>query len=277
MKILVENSLKEKRLTEAIDQENYEKLISKIIEDKMKNSLAYKICEIQPLTSPVGVVLSSKFTNKLVVSKTKVEAETHKVKTEITQEALDDLTAISGGYDILTNFLRKASDKEENQSFIDFLDANAVVSSNIQYDATAKPNAETRLFYLIEKIGDIAATINKDSYKTYTSFCILPYKLAGSILAMSYTSNFDDEDLNLGTYKKIKFFLNPDVTKDWVYVGLTQPDDPGSSSVIFSPYQYFAAKGTDSENGKEIVNVFNRYKITMNPLDTQMVHKFKVL
>ena len=276
MKILVENSLKEKRLTEAIDQENYEKLISKIIEDKMKNSLAYKICEIQPLTSPVGVVLSSKFTNKLVVSKTKVEAETHKVKTEITQEALDDLTAISGSYDILTNFLRKASDKE-NQSFIDFLDTNAVVSSNIQYDATAKPNAETRLFYLIEKIGDIAATINKDSYKTYTSFCILPYKLAGSILAMSYTSNFDDEDLNLGTYKKIKFFLNPDVTKDWVYVGLTQPDDPGSSSVIFSPYQYLAAKGTDPENGKEIVNVFNRYKITMNPLDTQMVHKFKVL
>ncbi len=108
--------------------------IGAMIEEQYKTSMAYEICDIQPLTTPTGSIFS--FTKNLVsghkykftVSKTTVEVENYPIDTGFTKEAWDDLDAQFGkdANKVASSIFGAMSGSNETNSVMTVIKANAV-------------------------------------------------------------------------------------------------------------------------------------------------------
>lgn len=280
--ILINNIKKDGKivpLSENIDMENTEKILMDMIEQKKKTSLAYEISEVQPMIAPVGVVFVSNYDyaqEKMTIGKVKIEAQTSKIKTDITQEALDDLAQFGKDFELIEKFVRRASDNDENMKFVQFLNTKSTAMPDLNMTAYDSTNSENSLFILLKRITEIVSEINKSNYMTFSSYCVVPAKFASIPLGQGFNNVSEENELFLGAYKKVRFYLNPDVNDEQIYVGLCSKIESGVSSIIFSPYQYLISKAQDPEAGIEKYFVFNRYQITENPLNQTKMYKFKI-
>jgi hypothetical protein len=250
-----------------------------LIKEKFKTSLAYELSDVQPLATPVGNVFSLSKVNtsgtswKFAVINTAVTAVTKNADTGFTNEAWQDFQAMFGedANDICANVLSKVSADVETDDFIEFVKNNS---------KTQPPLVAQTYEHVFTEIGKAIATMNQKTFRTMDAWAIVPAALAGNFLIDPnyFLSDALDTKSQFLIYKfgKTKIYTNPDSTDTNVYVGLNG-QEPGTSSVIFSPYQYTISPTEDYDTGAHNLFVFNRYGITLNPLSVtgnEMLHKF---
>ena len=267
--------------TTSADIATFASQIGALIKKKYKTSLAYELCDVQPLNTPVGKVfildkeLQDEVTNKwkFTVKQTTVEAATKTANTGFTNEAWQDLNAMFGedANDTCANVLAKVSASSETTDLLALLNDNAVSLGNIA--ASSYEDIHTY-------VGTAISKINQKTFRTMEAFALVPAKMAGQyIIDPNYfvTDSLETTSQYLQyKFAKTKIYVNPDTEDMNIYVGVNGRE-PGTSSVIFSPYQYTVSPAIDPDTGINYLYVFNRYGITMNPLHTEddpMLYKF---
>ena len=288
---LLENSLKNKtKLTESIDNNTYEVMVGNILADRIKTFIAYDICDVQPMSSPAGFVFARKAdkdAQSFEIIKSNVETNTYKQLWKITDEALDDLQAISGNTELFTDIVKSSAAFDETKDFLKYITEQAVDAGTFTQPADSANNAEVALFSLVKYIGEKVIKINETFFRSYDGFCILPQKYADPILTLSFTySRWDDSDDKnkpcdyfLGKINNIKFYIHPDPKAEDCVVGIKSKSDKGVSSIIYTPYDVIITKAANSEDGVKTFGVFLRNGFVVNPLHTKeapLLYKFKI-
>lgn len=277
-----------KQLNETIqssDIEQTDSIISAVIDQKFIDSLAYQICDIQPIYGPTGGQFSVQYdrTNKkTTVIRTPVAVHDDSIEdTGFTLEAMQDMQR-QYGKDIV-GFISKAfagiSAFNENTYLLDLLDT----ASEDQTDLTLSTpsNAQTVLFEISQKIGESIMKMNSKNYRTLDTFVILPSVAAASIISLGTYFSLDADGGNglyLGRQGRIKYYMNPDPESTTAYVGL-HSSTPGLSSLILSPYQHTLITAIDPDSGERKIFMVNRYAMTENSLSVtgnKMLHKFEI-
>lgn len=298
--LLLENSLKETTnlITEGIDADFYQVMLGDILKDKIKSFLGHHIAEVQPMMQPSGYVFARQETqDTFKIIKKQIDVDTNKSIVKISQEAWEDLLNLSNlnkagesrTPDLFISWIKASAAHKETEKIIDLFKNNAVDAGNLTLNDTndAKQNAETNLFYITKKVGDLVIKMNTPNFRTYDSFCILPQTGVGGILGLSFTySRIDDStdenranDYFLGKINHTRYYLNPNPNDNNAYVGLKSHKEKGVNSLIYSPYCMNLTTAYNHNSGERTVGVFTRNSYTIHPLHsptTPMLFKFTI-
>lgn len=289
---LLENSINSKSLNEtnSADLENYDQLIGNIIKDTIRTHIGYDICDVQVLKGPQGKVFArASRLDKFEILSKNVITEAEKTDVEISPEALDDLVALTSSSNLFTDFVVSSTKRKSGLKLIKFLTDNAEVVGNLTLTGESLDNNETNLFYINKKVNDEIGKMNKQNFRTYDAFCILPYNQVGGILGLSFTYSKIADQANdhdratgyfLGKINNVRYYINPDENATDVIVGLNSKVETGNSAVIFSPYNIIINSAISPENGHKTYHVWVRNGYTLSPLHTTanpMLVKFKIV
>ena len=205
------------------------------------------------------------------------------VQSGISIEVAQDLQAQYGldGYKLVANMLRGIIDEEENNAFITWLDANSTAGAALTLSAPT--GAEQNLFEITQRVQELVISMNSNHFRTYDAFCVLPYKSAAAISALSRYVNENQDIRDRLWINKIghtTYFVNPQVAHTNAYVGLMgKGTDTGASSVIMGTYQEEILHSKYVESFQPNIGILNRYATALNPLSTagnEMLHKFAI-
>ncbi|EPY8037314.1 hypothetical protein ACXG0S_001894 [Campylobacter coli] len=299
-KLLLENSLKETTnlISEGIDADFYQVMLGDILKDKIKSFIGHHIAEVQPMMQPSGYVFARQETqDTFKIIKKQIDVDTNKSIIKISQEAWEDLLNLSNlnkagdeqTPELFINWVKSSAAHKETEKIINLIKENAVDAGNLTLDDTndAKQNAETNLFYISKKVGDLVIKMNSPNFRTYDSFCILPQTGVGGILSLSFTySRIDDStdenranDYFLGKINNTRYYLNPNPNDNNAYVGLKSYKEKGVNSLIYSPYCMNLTTAYNYNSGERTVGIFTRNAYTIHPLHsptTPMLYKFTI-
>lgn len=299
-KLLLENSLKETTnlISEGIDADFYQVMLGDILKDKIKSFIGHHIAEVQPMMQPSGYVFARQETqDTFKIIKKQIDVDTNKSIIKISQEAWEDLLNLSNlnkagneqTPELFINWVKSSAAHKETEKIINLIKENAVESVGIVLDDAndSKQNAETNLFYISKKVGDLVIKMNTPNFRTYDSFCILPQTGVGGILSLSFTySRIDDStdenranDYFLGKINNTRYYLNPNPDDNNAYVGLKSHKEKGVNSLIYSPYCMNLTTAYNYESGERTVGIFTRNAYTIHPLHsatTPMLYKFTI-
>lgn len=299
-KLLLENSLKETTnlINEGIDADFYQVMLGDILKDKIKSFIGHHIAEVQPMMQPSGYVFARQETqDTFKIIKKQIDVDTNKSIIKISQEAWEDLLNLSNlnkagneqTPELFINWVKSSAAHKETEKIINLIKENAVDAGNLTLDDTndSKQNAETNLFYISKKVGDLVIKMNSPNFRTYDSFCILPQTGVGGILSLSFTySRIDDStdenranDYFLGKINNTRYYLNPNPNDNNAYVGLKSHKEKGVNSLIYSPYCMNLTTAYNYQSGERTVGVFTRNAYTIHPLHsptTSMLYKFTI-
>ncbi|EAJ4656303.1 hypothetical protein CYA84_08870 [Campylobacter coli] len=299
-KLLLENSLKESTnlISEGIDADFYQVMLGDILKDKIKSFIGHHIAEVQPMMQPSGYVFARQETqDTFKIIKKQIDVDTNKSIIKISQEAWEDLLNLSNlnkagneqTPELFINWVKSSAAHKETEKIINLIKENAVDAGNLTLDDTndAKQNAETNLFYISKKVGDLVIKMNSPNFRTYDSFCILPQTGVGGILSLSFTySRIDDStdenranDYFLGKINNTRYYLNPNPNDNNAYVGLKSYKEKGVNSLIYSPYCMNLTTAYNHNSGERTVGIFTRNAYTIHPLHsptTPMLYKFTI-
>ncbi|EAK6855409.1 hypothetical protein DAG40_09600 [Campylobacter coli] len=299
-KLLLENSLKESTnlINEGIDADFYQVMLGDILKDKIKSFIGHHIAEVQPMMQPSGYVFARQETqDTFKIIKKQIDVDTNKSIIKISQEAWEDLLNLSNlnkagneqTPELFINWVKSSAAHKETEKIINLIKENAVDAGNLTLDDTndSKQNAETNLFYISKKVGDLVIKMNTPNFRTYDSFCILPQTGVGGILSLSFTySRIDDStdenranDYFLGKINNTRYYLNPNPNDNNAYVGLKSYKEKGVNSLIYSPYCMNLTTAYNYQSGERTVGIFTRNAYTIHPLHsptTPMLYKFTI-
>lgn len=299
-KLLLENSLKETTnlISEGIDADFYQVMLGDILKDKIKSFIGHHIAEVQPMMQPSGYVFARQETqDTFKIIKKQIDVDTNKSIIKISQEAWEDLLNLSNlnkagneqTPELFINWVKSSAAHKETEKIINLIKMNAVEANGIVLDDAnnSKQNAETNLFYISKKVGDLVIKMNTPNFRTYDSFCILPQTGVGGILSLSFTySRIDDStdenranDYFLGKINNTRYYLNPNPDDNNAYVGLKSHKEKGVNSLIYSPYCMNLTTAYNYESGERTVGIFTRNAYTIHPLHsatTPMLYKFTI-
>ena len=292
----------------SIDISRTQEILSKLIDEQYNDSLAFKICNIIELNSSWGTIFvnKKKFRNAdPEVVKKDIYTKLYKLKTGYTTEALQDMYHMFGSSisDKISKIFSGITAEDENYELMRLIDNE----SSIKSDLTINVGDSCKIPFIIsEKVSASVIEMNRNTFKTLDSFCILPPKYASYFLGSNFYNDLDKDTLAekgsyfVGRYGRTDFFINPvtnglnafniDYADDYAngganinycYVGL-KSDITDYSSLIFSPYQYEIQEITNPETGSTESYVYNRYGLNTNPLhqpleNNSMIHKFLIV
>lgn len=211
-------------------------------------------------------------------------ATSNPIQTGLSLEAVADLQNQYGldGYTIASNLLKGIVDAAENTAFMTFLDTNSLSTTALTLsDANS---AEPSLFEITQRVQELVIKMNTPNFRTFNAFCVLPYKNAASISALSQYARGDEEtkkNLVMSTIGQTHYYVNPDTSATTAFVGLKAKDKKsmGASSVIMGTFAQEILKSTHVESFQAKVGILNRYATAVNPLsDTgaEMLMKFTI-
>lgn len=308
--LLVENSINNNNnnnnlITEGIDADFYQVIVTNILKDRIKSFIGHHIAEVQPFTQPSGLIFARKESHdSFEIIKKLVNVDTNKTIVKISQEAWEDLLNLSKLADkvdadldtktfktpeLFISWVKSSSALKETKKLLELLKQEAVQSTPLALSQGTDQanNAETNLFYITKKVNDLIIEMNSENFRTYDGFCILPQKCVGGILSLSFTySRIDDSkdenranDYFLGKINNVKFYLNPNKDETDAIVGLNSTKEKGVSSVIYSPYNMNLTTAIKYESGERTIGIFTRNAYTIHPLhspSTPMLFKFEI-
>lgn len=298
--ILLENSLKEHSnlIGEAVTAEYYQTMIGNILKDKIRYGLFYNIAEVQPATQPSGVVFSRKNNTDgtFEIKSTSVDIKTYKSIVKITQEGLEDLLKLSTynqkegeAYPALfEDFVKSVAGNTETKELLKQVKDAAIQADPLKLTGTdAESNGETNIFFIQKYVNELILKMNKENYKTYDAFCILPSKGVGGILGLGATysklsqqgTDARSHDYLLSTINNVKYYINPNSDETGAIVGLVSAVDKGSSSLIYNPFSILTTQAVDPNSGVKTLGIFVRSGLAVNPLhsaETPMLMKFEI-
>lgn len=247
-------------------------------------SLAREICSVAELTGPSGALFNiiRKDDSSITLIRKEVEVFPSEIlKTSITREAIQDLKSQFGkdADSIIGTLFRGLSNDVENEKLLTVLSANSKDYGDLQLSDSL--NASTTAFELTQRIHEIVLKINQKYQRSYEAFCILPAISMSSFMGLgSYLGSVkDSKGLFITQIGKTKFYLNPDSTDLFAYVGL-HDDNLSKSSLVLSPYQNQILDAVNPDSGDIHYFLVHRFAITvsaLHELNNEMLYKFKVL
>lgn len=206
------------------------------------------------------------------------------IKTEITQEAYNDLEATYGKLQAshhVANMLRSLAYKYENDKMLEFLEAHAKDAGSLQL--SDKHNAETRMFEITNAVQTCILEANAHTKRTYASFAIIPYKYVSSIMTTyAYTTGLDTTDIHsllVADFALSRYYINPDPSSNTAYVGLRAGEDGFEGSCYFGDYTNYVQRINNPDSGAQVYYVYDRFGFAINPLHTDanpMLFKFTI-
>ena len=248
-------------------------------------SLAREICAVAELKGPTGAIFNiiRKDASSVELIRKEVEVFPSELqKTYITRESVQDLKSQFGkdAESIIGNLFRGLSNDLENEKLLGVLSTNSKDYGDLQL--TDSLNASTNAYEILQRTHEIVLKMNQKYQRSYDAFCVLPASVMGSLMGLSQYLNHNGADakgLFITQINKTKFYLNPDSTDLYAYVGL-KDENLSKSSLIFSPYQNQILDSIDSDNSNINYFLANRFAITvsaLHKLNEEMLYKFKVL
>ena len=206
------------------------------------------------------------------------------IKTKITQEALYDLVNTYGeefAYKYVSRMLRGLCNVQENERTLEFLRNNAVDDGALVL--SDKLNAETQMFEITNKVQRLCLKMNSLTQRTFSAFAIIPYTHVGSIMTTyAYTTGNNTTDINellVADFALMKYYVNPDPTDTYSYVGLRSNKQPFCSSAFFGEYTNDLQLIHEPDTGNLVFYIYNRFGICESPLSTDdnpMLYKFEI-
>ena len=248
-------------------------------------SLAREICSTAILTGPSGALFNivKKSATDIKLIRKEVEVFPSEIlKTNITREAIQDLRSqFSKEADLIVGTLfRGLSNDAENSRLLEVLRTDSKDYGDLQLSDSL--NAGTNSFEILQRVQEIVLLMNQKHFISYNAFCVLPSKILGGIMGLEGFLRSEDKDssgLFVTQIGKTKFYLNPDSTDEYAYVGL-KDDNLSRSSIVFCPYQNQILDAVSPDNGDIHYFLVNRFAISSSALhriDEEMLYKFKVL
>lgn len=299
----VEDSISEG--TEVSDIASTDVVLGDLIKENYNMSLGYHISQVVPMDTPNGSVYIShrnEETNDFMVSKKDINTKTNTLKTGFTQEVFQDMNKMFGksAKNSAGKVLAGISAREENTQIMMALGMESIVKPNLTVADSA--SLESVILQLSKRVSESVIEMNRDTYKTLDSFCILDQSWAAAFLgSFNYMTEGNEKSLFVGRVGRTDYYINPfpntssafDQSFDYsyeiettpipnyCYVGLVD-EIPGISSLIFAPYSYEKQYITDPDTGNIILIVRNRYGLITNPQheplkNRSMLHKFQVI
>jgi len=287
--------------TDSNDIASFANIIGKVIDEKYNDSLLYSISEVLPLKGSIGHSFASVKENyKFIVKRKDINVKTYNINTGITKEVWDDMLNMFGknALNSSARVLSGYSAEDENFTTMTFLDTNSELKNELIVDTSYTSWIPTAI---ANRVALSVLEMNKNTFKTLESFCVLDGHWASAFLAKNDIKLSDNKSsLFIGRYGSTNFYVNPfnsnttEFNKDfdtdyeirdpsiptYCYVGLVS-DVPSNSSLIFSPYTYETVFATDPDTGDLNIFVFNRFGLITSPLhdplkNRGMLHKFEI-
>ncbi len=250
-------------------------------------SLAKQVCSIVHIRGTTGGIFNvreKEGTNDIELVRRNFAIEKLvPIKTRITQEAVEDIKN-NFGYDArmyIGTMLRSMANNQENQRLIKFCKEFGVDRGTLTVQDPQ--NAETNFFNLTLKIHQCILEANAKNIRTFESWAIVPYKYLAAVVGIGRYAggNLEGDNRNTRLIKigLTNFYINPDVSDQYVYVGLKDKEFPSRSSIFFGEMASDITSVVEQYTGQSQYFIWNRFGLGLNPLHTEsnpMLFKFKV-
>lgn len=279
--------------------------ISSLIDSKYNDSLAFSISEVRPMKSNLGIAFASTRDDNgdFKVIKKDIHTHNYTVKTGFSKEVWQDMTKMFGkdAKKSAGKILSGLSSQDENFKLITYLDTNSDTKDELIVNTDTAGWITSQIS---QKVAESVLEMNRHSFKTLESFCILSGRWSAAFLGTAGFVKNDKESndrnsLFVGRYGNTDYYLNPfpntasqfnddydysfeisDASPDYCYVGL-KSDVPGESSMLFAPYMYEMQYVNDPDTLELNLFLHNRYGLETSPLheplrNRSVLHKFKI-
>ncbi len=302
---ILETSLSSLNENTTDDISNTDNIIGSLIKEKYNDSLAYQICDVQPLTTPYGKLFVSKIeddTSDFKIVQKEVQVGLDIIQTSFTQEVLQDMNSMfsQSAKTSAARVVSGESHKAENKKIINFL---LTESTTLEAVTVQDPeNLESVLLQVSKKVSESVIEMNRENYKTLDSFCILGKDFAAAVLgSFDFMTEGNEKSLFVGRVGRTDYYVNPfsntasqftddfdyayesedSTIPDYCFVGLKSKTH-GQSSLTFCPYKYEAEYVTDPDTLELILFIRNRYGLVTSPFheplkNRSMLHKFALV
>ncbi len=271
---------------QTLNEENFmvdqPKLIGAIDRILIKRSLAKRVSDVQPMTGPVGIITGAQWdkdTGTLTLAKADINAETKKIRTEFTVEALQDLESIykENFYDVLAHYLVDELVYQLDDSFLTMVKDRASTKATLSFAGADFDNS-------LWAVGQsISITVNKgladlpiSDNRSPLGWAIVSSNVASLLAGTLNDSNSegldDDSPSYLGRIAGVEYYIDythPNDGTDSVIFGI-KGNGYSKGSTIYSPYTMQWIDAINPDNGEQIFFLLNRSGIAINPLDEKM-------
>lgn len=241
-------------------------------------NLSAMVSDVRKLNRPGGKIQGiyrDKALDKLVIKETLVDVASTKVKTEFTEETIQDLYSIYGEnvYEVLADFLAAEVNEELNIDLFTFLDTHASVGTTLTFtNGTMKATGDV-IYNIKTKLSIELVRLAKANKRPIRGFAIVSAGIATAMMVDGYATLADRENesasnLYIGTLGAIDYYMNPFHTDliDVAYVGLKGTGFSGGS-LYYLPYNNTILNAVDADTGAKNLFILNRSKIALNPFD----------
>jgi hypothetical protein len=260
---------------------NQEVLVGAIDKILIKESIARRVSDIQPLKGPVGIISGAqwdKTTGKITIAKQDIEAATRKIRTEFTIETLQDLQGIYGEsfYDFLAHYITDELVYKIDKDFLTMAQARATTKDTLTF--TEAENGKW-----LSSIGQsISVTVNKglcdlpiSDNRSAQGWAVVSSNVASLLAGTLNDDNsegLDDESPSyLGRIGGVDYFIDythPNDGVDSVLFGI-KGNGYSKGSTIYSPYNKQWIDTINAETGEQIFFLMDRTAMEINPLDNK--------
>ena len=258
---------------------NQEKLIGAIDKILIKKSIAKRVSDVQQLKSPVGIITGAqwdKATGKLTIAKEDVKAETIKIRTEFTIEALQDLQSIygEGFYDVLAHYISDEMVYKIDEEFLTMVKDRASTKDTLTFNGADFNNAlwsvgQSISITVNKGLADLPISDNRSQFGWAIVSSNVASLLAGTLNDNGDEGNGEDNPSYLGRIGGVDYYI--DYTHqnnglDSVTFGI-KGNGFSKGSTIYSPYTKQWIDTIDAETGESVFFLLDRTAMSINPLD----------
>jgi hypothetical protein len=258
---------------------NQAQLLGAIDKILIKQSIAKRVSDIQPLKGPVGIVSGAqwdKVNSKLSIAKKDIEAVSRKIRTEFTIEALQDMQSIYGEnfYDLLAHYLVDEIAYQVDADFLTMVKDRAITKdtllfAGVDFDSSLWAIGQSIAIKVNKGLCDLPISDNRSPQGWAIVSSNVASLLAGT-LNDTNNDNLDDESPSyLGRIAGVDYYIDythPNDGLDSVVFGI-KGNGYSKGSTIFSPYSMQWIDTINPDNGEQIFFLITRGGMTINPLD----------
>ena len=269
--------------TNSGDIVNQAKLMGAVDRILIKKSIAMRCSDFQPMRGPLGIVSGAEYnrtTNKLKIVKKEVIPESETIRTEFTQEALEDLFALYGEdiHEMLAYYLVDELMYRIDSKFITMIKNRAKSNSPLvfngpEYDSNLLSVGQAIAINITKGLLELPVSDSRSS----KNFAIVSPNVA-AVLHMttqladntpSSENKNDDSPSYMGCLAGTDYYIDNthnNSSIDAVLYGI-KGNGFSKGSTIFSPYTRTWITSNDPDNGEKIFFMIDRTGMTVNPLD----------
>jgi len=258
---------------------NQAELIGAIDKILVKKSIARRVSDVQPLKGPVGIISGAQWdkdADKLTIAKEDIKAETRKVRTEFTREAIQDLQSIykESFYDVLATYITDQLTYKIDDDFLTMIKDRAqtkdtLVFSGADFDNALWAAGQTIAIAVNKGACDLPISDNRSPQAWAIVSSNVASLLAGTLNDTNSDNLDDDSPSYLGRIAGVDYYIDythPNDGLDSVVFGI-KGNGISKGSTIFSPYLTQWMETVDSSTGEEVFFVIDRKGMAINPLD----------